>query len=41
MTASSGSPFGPFWDGLSIDFSHSVIYQLTYFENDIPEWNKR
>jgi len=41
MTASAGNPFGPFWDGLSIDFSHSVIYHISYFDKDVPKWNKQ
>jgi hypothetical protein len=37
----AGNPFGPFWDGLKVDFDRSVIYDLTYDERDLPRWNFR
>jgi hypothetical protein len=37
----SGNPFGPFWDGLKVDFDRSIVYDLTYDERDLPYWSLR
>ncbi|XP_013394637.1 GDP-fucose protein O-fucosyltransferase 1 isoform X2 [Lingula anatina] len=33
-----GNPFGPFWDGLNVDFDDYVFYDLTYEESYIDKW---
>lgn len=35
-----GSPFGPFWDGLGVDFDASIVYSLSYHDGDIARWPK-
>jgi len=41
MTESAGSPFGPFWNALGVDFTHSVVCHLSYSDHDIPKWIKQ
>lgn len=33
-----GNPFGPFWDDLKVDFDESIIYHLSYNDEEIPKW---
>ncbi|KAK7501154.1 hypothetical protein BaRGS_00007639 [Batillaria attramentaria] len=33
-----GNPFGPFWDGLGVNFDNHIVYRFSYAETD--EWVK-
>jgi peptide-O-fucosyltransferase len=39
-----GNPFGPFWDGMGVDFDEYVTYQLSYDMDNpqtVTQWNER
>ncbi|XP_062506705.1 GDP-fucose protein O-fucosyltransferase 1-like isoform X1 [Corticium candelabrum] len=39
-----GNPFGPFWDGLGVEFDDYVTYQLSYDMDNlrtVAQWNER
>jgi peptide-O-fucosyltransferase len=35
-----GSPFGPFWNELNVDFVDTIAYNLNYDEYSINQWNE-
>ena len=34
----AGNPFGPFWDGLGVDFDDYVIYNIGYDSYEKNSW---
>lgn len=34
----TGNPFGPFWDGLKVNFTEDIVYQLSYGKNAKKQW---
>ncbi|CAH1776158.1 unnamed protein product [Owenia fusiformis] len=35
-----GNPFGPFWDGLGVDFDEYMIYQISFHDTELWRWGK-